>query len=67
MFIAPSVNDVQQAIEYIFPLVFEFRKERTKEDENLLAQKKAQGQKRKLQHTENEDSFEEEGSDESWD
>ncbi|XP_073995176.1 TATA box-binding protein-like 1 isoform X2 [Rhodnius prolixus] len=29
---APSVSDVQKAIETIYPLVYEFRKERTKED-----------------------------------
>ena len=38
--------DVQAAIEYIFPLVYEYRKERTKED--LLAlQLRRKGQKRK--------------------
>lgn len=43
---APSVADVQAAIEYIFPLVYEYRKERTKED--LLAlQLRRKGQKRK--------------------
>lgn len=31
-FLAPSVASVQAAIEHIFPLVYEFRKERTKED-----------------------------------
>lgn len=31
-FSAPSVSDVQKAIETIYPLVYEFRKERTKED-----------------------------------
>uniref|UniRef100_A0A0A9ZFM7 TATA box-binding protein-like 1 n=1 Tax=Lygus hesperus TaxID=30085 RepID=A0A0A9ZFM7_LYGHE len=29
---APSVSDVQRAIETIYPLVYEFRKEKTKED-----------------------------------
>lgn len=33
---APSVADVQAAIEYIFPLVYEFRKERTPEDLSIL-------------------------------
>ncbi|PSN46400.1 TATA box-binding protein-like protein 1 [Blattella germanica] len=43
---APSVADVQAAIEHIFPLVYEYRKERTKED--LLAmQLRRKGQKRK--------------------
>ncbi|KAJ8980308.1 hypothetical protein NQ317_005229 [Molorchus minor] len=37
---APSVADVQAAIEYIFPLVYEFRKERTKEEKEALAKKK---------------------------
>ncbi|KAG5896898.1 hypothetical protein JTB14_033536 [Gonioctena quinquepunctata] len=32
--------DVQAAIEYIFPLVYEFRKERTKEEKEALAKKK---------------------------
>jgi len=45
-FAAPSVADVQAAIEYIFPLVYEYRKEHTKED--LLAmQLRRKGQKRK--------------------
>lgn len=39
-FAAPSVADVQAAIEYIFPLVYEFRKERTKEEQEFLAKKK---------------------------
>lgn len=34
--LAPSVADVQAAIEHIFPLVYEFRKERTPEDLSLL-------------------------------
>ncbi|XP_019873881.1 TATA box-binding protein-like 1 isoform X2 [Aethina tumida] len=37
---APSVSDVQAAIEYIFPLVYEFRKERTREELEALAQKR---------------------------
>lgn len=41
------MSDVQQAIEYIYPLVYQFRKERTKEDELLLQQKRMQGLKRK--------------------
>lgn len=40
VFVAPSVADVQAAIEYIFPLVYEFRKERTKEEAEALARKK---------------------------
>jgi hypothetical protein len=54
---APSVADVQAAIEYIFPLVYEYRKERTKED--LLAlQLRRRGQKRKrsFAHIEIEDN-----------
>lgn len=53
------MNDVQQAIEHIYPLVYQFRKERTKEDEILLAQK---GCKRKaaciVQSEESEESDE---------
>ncbi|XP_060517927.1 TATA box-binding protein-like 1 [Cylas formicarius] len=37
---APSVADVQAAIEHIFPLVYEFRKERSKEEMDALAKKK---------------------------
>jgi transcription initiation factor TFIID TATA-box-binding protein len=40
MLAAPSVADVQAAIEYIFPLVYEFRKERTPEEIAQLALKK---------------------------
>lgn len=32
---APSVADVQAAIEHIFPLVYEFRKEKTAEEMEL--------------------------------
>ncbi|KDR19315.1 TATA box-binding protein-like protein 1 isoform X2 [Zootermopsis nevadensis] len=78
---APSVADVQAAIEHIFPLVYEYRKERTKED--LLAlqlRRKGQKRKRSFAHIEIEDNdFEEEAevisdeedetceSDKSWD
>uniref|UniRef100_A0AAR5PKA8 TATA box-binding protein-like 1 n=1 Tax=Dendroctonus ponderosae TaxID=77166 RepID=A0AAR5PKA8_DENPD len=37
---APSVADVQAAIEYIYPLIYEFRKERSKEELEALAKKK---------------------------
>ncbi|XP_066157530.1 TATA box-binding protein-like 1 [Euwallacea fornicatus] len=37
---APSVADVQTAIECIYPLVYEFRKERTKEEIEALAKKR---------------------------
>ncbi|CAG9767644.1 unnamed protein product [Ceutorhynchus assimilis] len=37
---APSVADVQAAIEYIFPLIYEFRKERSKEETEALDKKK---------------------------
>lgn len=65
---APSVLDVQQAVEYIFPLVYEFRKERTKEDDLVTDQKLAQshGRKRKLPHSESEESCEDTSEDESW-
>ncbi|XP_075212090.1 TATA box-binding protein-like 1 [Lycorma delicatula] len=48
---APSVADVQQAIEQIYPLVLEFRKERSKEDELTLEKRRAQGRKRKYSDT----------------
>ncbi|KAL4712968.1 hypothetical protein ACJJTC_012038 [Scirpophaga incertulas] len=38
---ARSVNDVQSAVERIFPLVYEFRKPRTPADEEVLRQKRA--------------------------
>nr|CAG4652136.1 EOG090X0CO7 [Triops cancriformis] len=38
---APSVRNVQLAIEHIFPLVFEFRKERTPEEWRLLQKNKS--------------------------
>ncbi|KAI8428199.1 hypothetical protein MSG28_002433 [Choristoneura fumiferana] len=38
---ARSVCDVQSAVERIFPLVYEFRKMRTPEDEELFRQKRA--------------------------
>lgn len=41
VFAARSVNDVQSAVERIFPLVYEFRKPRTAADEELLRQKRA--------------------------
>lgn len=37
---APNVASVQAAIEHIYPLVYEFRKERSAEDELTLATKK---------------------------
>lgn len=37
---APNVASVQAAIEHIYPLVYEFRKERTAEDEIALAARK---------------------------
>ncbi|KAG8252399.1 hypothetical protein J6590_057820, partial [Homalodisca vitripennis] len=52
-----------QAIEYIYPLVYQFRKERTKEDELLASQKSAQGRKRKVACVDSEDSYEEESED----
>lgn len=39
-FAAPSVADVQSAIEHIFPLVYEFRKEKTAEEIALHALKR---------------------------
>lgn len=42
--LARSVNDVQSAVERIFPLVYEFRKPRTPADEELLRAKRARQQ-----------------------
>jgi hypothetical protein len=39
-FLAPSINAVQAAIEYIYPLVYEFRKERSVEEQFALENKK---------------------------
>lgn len=67
---APSVLEVQQAVEHIFPLVYEFRKERTKEDDPVTDQKLAPScaRKRKIPHSESEESCEEGSTseDESW-
>ncbi|EFN75083.1 TATA box-binding protein-like protein 1 [Harpegnathos saltator] len=52
---APNVASVQAAIEYIYPLVYEFRKERTAEDELAFATKR-----RKLDLKRNEEQFLEE-------
>ncbi|KAK9871953.1 hypothetical protein WA026_015201 [Henosepilachna vigintioctopunctata] len=38
---APSVADVQAAIEFIFPLVYEFRKDRTAEEQSALDLKRS--------------------------
>lgn len=64
--------DVQAAIEYIFPLVYEFRKEKTEEEMALHATKRrriAQSSKDALcdpfYNKENENSNSEE-DDESW-
>ncbi|CAB0005825.1 unnamed protein product [Nesidiocoris tenuis] len=43
---APSVSDVQRAVETIYPLVYEFRKEKTKEDVAM-----AQLEKKKYHHS----------------
>lgn len=80
---APNVAAVQAAIEHIYPLVYEFRKERTAEDELALATKKRKLglNKRKLDEfledepdisyesmiSDAEDVLEEVGSDGSWD
>jgi len=45
---APNVAAVQAAIEYIYPLVYEFRKEQIEEDELTLAVRKRKSCKRKL-------------------
>lgn len=47
-YLAPSVSNVQGAIEHIYPLVFEFRKERSPEEiEAIQAALRARGTKRK--------------------
>lgn len=49
-FLAPCVSSIATAIEHIYPLVYEFKKERTKEDEldlELKRQKKNGVRKRK--------------------
>nr|CAG4651295.1 EOG090X0CO7 [Simocephalus serrulatus] len=46
---APCVGNVQAAIEHIYPLVFEFRKERSPEDiRTMQATKRSRGFKRKF-------------------
>lgn len=55
---ASSVADVQNAIEHIYPLVFEFRKEKTQED-ILLAEKRLKAKKRKLGFSNEPEDFEE--------
>lgn len=62
---ASSVADVQAAIEHIFPLVYEFRKERTVEDEELYRQ---QAKRRKLEESNNKIEYnnEEEEDGEEW-
>ncbi|CAH0556683.1 unnamed protein product [Brassicogethes aeneus] len=71
---APSVAAVQAAIEYIFPLVYEFRKERTKEEiEALLAKKRrhsneaeAQNNRCEIVEEEDDDAEAEAVSDKDW-
>lgn len=55
---APSVSDVQQAIEHIYPLVYEFRKEKTAQD-ILLAEKRLKSKKRKLGLKDEPEDYEE--------
>jgi len=42
---APSVSSVQKAIEYIFPLVYEFRKDKTAEDDVCMRRKSRKGKR----------------------
>lgn len=58
---APSVASVQAAIEHIYPLVYEFRKERIQEDEVALATDKRKLDSRKR----NRDEFLEDEPDHS--
>lgn len=46
-FVAPCVGNVQSAIEHIYPLVNEFRKERSPEDIRTMQAHRSQGAKRK--------------------
>lgn len=80
---APNVAAVQAAIEHIYPLVYEFRKMRTAEDELALSMKKRKLgnlNKRKLDEflkepgssnesmiSDAEEALDEVGSDGSWD
>lgn len=80
---APNVAAVQAAIEYIYPLVYEFRKERSVEDKLALETKKRRLSSRKRNREEflrdtdllydpmfspSSSSVDEEGdSDASWD
>lgn len=78
---APNVAAVQAAIEYIYPLIYEFRKERTPEDELALTSKKRRMGVNKRNREEfirnseyiydtmfsDEEEEEEGGSDASWD
>lgn len=69
---APSVADVQEAIELIYPLVLEFRKEKTKEDEFSLQKRRGQGRKRKhsdsvVKFEPDSDSFNEEDTSDNED
>nr|CAG4644271.1 EOG090X0CO7 [Lepidurus arcticus] len=58
---APSVRNVQLAIEHIFPLVFEFRKERTPDEWRLLHKNKScysethKPKKRRIEEVEEEE------------
>lgn len=57
---APCVSFVASAIEHIFPLVYEFRKERTKEEEAEMRAKQVRNGLRKRKHEESEEEEEEE-------
>ncbi|XP_012527300.1 TATA box-binding protein-like 1 [Monomorium pharaonis] len=51
---APNVAAVQAAIEHIYPLVYEFRKERTSEDEFALKKRKSGLKKKRDEFLEDE-------------
>lgn len=56
---------VATAIEHIFPLVYEFRKERTNEEEELFRRSKAKnGRSRKRKHAPDSEEEEEEEEEE---
>ncbi|KAI4464324.1 tata-box binding protein [Holotrichia oblita] len=63
---APSVTDVQAAIEYIFPLVYEFRKERSPEDIQALKKRRMSNGVEEYIY-ENNANEEDTGSDSAWD
>ena len=56
MFLAPVVENVQKAIEHIFPLVYEFRKERSPDDVEGMSKRKQKTRRRNNKYIEEEDT-----------